>query len=602
MKKINQFTVWCVMFAVSLCIGHNTKAQAAVRLNQTNATICIGGRTTLELNGATGPVKWTTSNKKVAKVGSAGVVTGIGKGEATITATAGKTKYKCRVIVNETYGANISAVTMKRESSVLFTFTKDAVVSYKIQDPEICSAEWGKWSGNEIPLNLTPKKVGVTYITCSNGANNETVRIRVRVQKVPVNMLHMLAETSDGGDFICGENKMKITLRQDQKSQNTILYLIGRNGETIRTKQLGAVPARKNHSFLWDGKDDKGENYEGEFRLKVVADGYTSRNWHYYQCYAASPFLGGTGTREKPYEVATADHLERMAQFPARHFVQAQDIDLRSDIISNIFSAEHPFMGSYNAKPQEQNYKILHYNGNTSLFGVIGVEGELNDVIISDARITGTGQERSAVLAEVNRGMLMNCAIEEAVIYSASATDAALLAVENSGIIDRCRVHGTIYTYGSMAGGVIYNQQRMIRTKVEADLNLSASGEAANGKELYVGGVAAVNEQTAFIDACESNSKIQAAGMLQKPSRLYMGGIVGRNAGQVRDGSALGQFPLESTSNLIGEANGGMIAGENDGMITGVTYYETTGRKSSATGTGREDSLKPLESGNGEGP
>ena len=40
-----------------------------------------------------------------------------------------------------------------------------------------------------------------------------------------------------------------------------------------------------------------------------------------------------------------------------------------------------------------------------------------------------------------------------------------------------------------------------------------------------------------------------------------------------------------------------MIAGENDGMITGVTYYETIGRKSSAAGSGHEDSLHPLQTG-----
>ena len=37
-----------------------------------------------------------------------------------------------------------------------------------------------------------------------------------------------------------------------------------------------------------------------------------------------------------------------------------------------------------------------------------------------------------------------------------------------------------------------------------------------------------------------------------------------------------------------------MIAGENDGMITGVTYYETPGRRSCAAGSGREDNLHPL--------
>ena len=134
MKKVYQFTIFCIMLAVSFFIDHGTQTQAAVRLNQTNATICIGGKTTLEVSGASKPVKWSTSNKNVAKVGSAGVVTGIGKGTATITAKAGSVICKCRVTVNETYGASVSNVVIKRETPVMLTFTKDAVVSYKIQD------------------------------------------------------------------------------------------------------------------------------------------------------------------------------------------------------------------------------------------------------------------------------------------------------------------------------------------------------------------------------------------------------------------------------------------------------------------------------------
>lgn len=594
MKRICQFSVLCIMFAVLFYIGHGTAAQAAVRLNQSNATICIGGKTTLEVRGTTKPVKWSTSNKKVAKVGSAGVVTGLRKGEVTITAKVGDAKYKCLVVVNETYGASLSAVAIKRETPVMLTFTKDAVVSFKVQDTDICSAAWGAWEGNEIPLLITPKEPGVTYITCTNGANSEAVRIRVHVQKVPVEVTAVHADTSDGGDFICGENTMQISFRQDRDSKNTVLYLIGRNGETVWTKQFGAVSSKKRCTVSWNGKDDKGADYEGEFRLKIMADGYTTRNWHYYDCYAKSPFLGGTGTRENPYQVASAEHLERMADFRSRHFIQVQDIDLRSELINRIFSAEQPFMGSYNAKPNGQGFRILNYNGNTSLFGVIGVEGELDGVAVYDARITGTGQNRSAVLAEVNQGMIMNCMVEQAVIYSASATEAALLAVENKGVVDRCIVHGSVYTYGSMAGAVVYNDQRMVRTKVEAELNLSAADSVEGAKELYVGGISAVNGQSAFIDACESNSVILASGRLNGTAKACMGGIVGRNAGQIRDGGSLGMFPPEDTGGLIGNALCGMIAGENDGMITGVTYYETPGRRSCAAGSGREDNLHPL--------
>lgn len=596
MKRIiYQIAVLCMVLAGMLCMGHNTKVQAAASLNQKNVTICKGGKTVLALNGTQEPVTWATSNKGIAKVSAKGVVTGVKKGKATITARVGKETYRCHVVVNDTYGAETSSVVLKREGSVMLTFTKDAVVTYKIQDPEICSAGWGSWDGNEIPLYITPKKVGVTYITCSNGLNNETVRIRVRVKKVPVKVTNIRAVTDDGGDFVCGENTARLSFKQDRASKNTVLHLISRNGETIRTMGLGAVPAGKAFSVSWDGSNGNGVNYQGEFRIKVVADGYTTRNWHYYKCYAISPFQRGNGTKEKPYEVATAEQLERIAGFGSRHFVQVQDIDLRSDIISSLFSKEHPFNGSYQAKPSDIGFRILHYNGNTSLFGVIGTEGKLDNVTVSEARITGTGQERSAVLAEINQGEISGCTVEQAVIYSASATEAALLAVENSGMIDRCRAHGTVYSYGSMAGAVVYNHQRIVRTGSESTLNLSAAGGITAGQDIFIGGIAAVNGQSAFIDACESSSSLQAAGTLQASAKLYLGGISGKNLGQIRDGNAFGHFPLENTDNMVGDVQGGIIAGINDGMITGVAYYETDGRKASAAGSGREHSLKPIE-------
>ena len=68
----------------------------------------------------------------------------------------------------------------------------------------------------------------------------------------------------------------------------------------------------------------------------------------------------------------------------------------------------------------------------------------------------------------------------------------------------------------------------------------------------------------------------------------------------VRQRLMLGYFPLDYTEGMRGDVQGGIIAGENDGMITGVSYYENIGRKSSAAGNGREDSLKPLINPNEE--
>ena len=77
------------------------KAEAAtVKLNKTKATIYAGKTVTLKLKNAS-KVIWKSSNTKIAKVSSKGVVTGIGKGTATITATNKTTKkqYKCKVTV-----------------------------------------------------------------------------------------------------------------------------------------------------------------------------------------------------------------------------------------------------------------------------------------------------------------------------------------------------------------------------------------------------------------------------------------------------------------------------------------------------------------------
>ena len=599
MKKIYQFVVFCFVLVLSLFGGLRKQVQAA-GLNQTNATICIGSRTALKVKGVSGDVKWTSSNEKIAKVGAKGVVIGIKKGKAVITAKAGGNKYKCHVTVNETYGASISSVTIKRPSSVMFTFTQDAVVTYKIQDTDICSASWGSWSGNEIPLNITPKKVGTTYIICSNGANQETVRIRVRVATVPIKVTRIKAAADGGGDFVCGENTMKLSFRQNLSSEKTIIYLMNQNSETIRTLRLGAVAGGKNHSVVWNGRTDEGTNYEGQFRMRISADGYVTKDIQYYRCYAKSPFAGGCGTKENPYKIDSAEQLMQMRSFNKRHFVQTKDLDLRSEIVSSIFDKDHPFNGSYNAKPQDVNYKILYYNGEASLFGEIGKNGELVNVTVCEARISSTGMEAAAVMAENNQGMITDCLIEQAIVYSASDTDVGMLAIENSGVIEGCRVNGTVYTYGNMSGGVLYNRQRMIQTRIEVRMNLSAAEDLTGKDQIYVGGVAAVNDERAFIDDCESNCAIRASGVLPKTRKAYLGGIAGKNLGLVRDGSTLGHFPLEYTDSLTGDVQGGIIVGENDGMITGVSYYETNGRKCSAAGSGREDSLKPLINPNEE--
>ena len=74
-------------------------ASAKVKLNTKKRTISVGEKYKLKVSGTSKKVKWSSSNKKVAKVSKKGVVTGKKTGKATITAKVGKKKLKCKISV-----------------------------------------------------------------------------------------------------------------------------------------------------------------------------------------------------------------------------------------------------------------------------------------------------------------------------------------------------------------------------------------------------------------------------------------------------------------------------------------------------------------------
>lgn len=72
---------------------------AAIKLNKTEKTIIIGDTCQLKLTGTSRKVKWSSGNEKIATVTQSGRVIAKRAGTTTITAKAGKKKYKCKVTV-----------------------------------------------------------------------------------------------------------------------------------------------------------------------------------------------------------------------------------------------------------------------------------------------------------------------------------------------------------------------------------------------------------------------------------------------------------------------------------------------------------------------
>ncbi len=159
-------------------------AQAAAQkigLKKTKVTITTGTTYTLKLLDKKGKtisaskVKWSTSSKKIATVSKKGVVTGVKKGTATITATYKGKKYTCKVTVKN---AALSATKKTLSVGKSFTLTlKDA--SGKKIDPKNVKWSTSKKSVATVSTKGVVKAVenGTATITATYKGKKYTCKI-----------------------------------------------------------------------------------------------------------------------------------------------------------------------------------------------------------------------------------------------------------------------------------------------------------------------------------------------------------------------------------------------------------------------------------------
>jgi hypothetical protein len=106
-------------------------------------------------------------------------------------------------------------------------------------------------------------------------------------------------------------------------------------------------------------------------------------------------FAGGSGTREDPYQVATAEQLNVVRDYLSAHFIQVEDIDLDQDPRSAgegwlPIGRETPFTGTYNGAGHSISGLYIDrpdsdYQG---LFGRL-VSARVWDLELSDATVVG---------------------------------------------------------------------------------------------------------------------------------------------------------------------------------------------------------------------
>ena len=107
-KRSSRAILWLSIFFAFMIILPMTAvrvyAASAVKLSRNKLTVSVDDKQTLKVTGTTKKITWSSSNKKVARVSSKGVVKALKAGKATISAKVGGKQLKCKVTVYETIG------------------------------------------------------------------------------------------------------------------------------------------------------------------------------------------------------------------------------------------------------------------------------------------------------------------------------------------------------------------------------------------------------------------------------------------------------------------------------------------------------------------
>lgn len=151
---------------------------ASVRLNKTKIVLVVGQTYNLKVSGTKKTPQWSSSNKKIVSVTKKGVVKGLKKGTATITAKIGKKKYKCKVTVEA-----------PKLSSTKKTVTAGTSFALKLNGTKR-TVKW--YTSNKKIATVSKKGVvktlraGSVKITAKLGGKSYVCRLTVKAKPAPV--------------------------------------------------------------------------------------------------------------------------------------------------------------------------------------------------------------------------------------------------------------------------------------------------------------------------------------------------------------------------------------------------------------------------------
>lgn len=259
-----------------------------------------------------------------------------------------------------------------------------------------------------------------------------------------------------------------------------------------------------------------------------------------------SKAITGTGTKEDPYLISTAEDLSFVTGDPTAHYQQTNDIDLGGELFSGIALTSNPaFQGSYDGK----NYKIenLKISTDAQYIGLFGSckNAEIKNIRLINPQIEYTNNKSGPVIGGI----------------AASATNSTITncSVTGDGYIKNLSIGGGIV--GKLGGGTVSNCHVTIPITDNATM----------------GGIVGSCSGTSTIENCYATNDLT----IQNVTSSKVGGIVGSFKG-----SNLTISKCYSTGKLFSYSiAGGIVGNENGGTLTVENCFSISDIKVKQIGT-----------------
>jgi len=333
----------------------------------------------------------------------------------------------------------------------------------------------------------------------------------------------------------------------------------------------------------------------GKF-IKVVATGsgdYSGTATSAATAAVASGFAAGSGTEVDPYQVSSAEELNKVRNHLDKHFKQTENIDLSTYNTDGgwqpIGDSSTPFNGTYDGNSMTITGLVIDRAGSDyqGLFGKIS-----KDATIKNCSVSGsvTGKDNVGGLVGSNDGGTISSCDAPSVSITGKdyvgglvgfvrSSSGALATIEKSyasgsvkGVINVGGLVGLHSMQGNNIGGSIKNSYTFV--------SVDATGS-------YVGGLIGNNKadfryEETSIENCYSKGSVKSS-LEGVEGKVYIGGLVGGNNHNIKNSYAVGKVIVTNGADgFIGGLIGRLMGG---GKVTS-SYYDSTTTEQTDTGKG----------------